>query len=101
MKYFLLLSLLLAFLTGYQHPSQSGADRTPDFKAIGAELEVLPAGDPGPRLALEGDDPSACDHGVVELVHFRPLLGLHLPHLIPVSTTTAYAIRAPPASTPT
>lgn len=95
MKYFLLLSLLLALLAGQEFPSQN-SDRLPDYETVGAEFEILPASDPGPRLALDSDDPSCCDHIDFVLPGFRPLLGSYHTPCVLNSTTTPYAIRAPP-----
>lgn len=98
MKYFLLLSLMLALLLGQEFPSQN-SDHLPDYETVGAELEVLPTGDSGLRLALDSDDPSCCDHADFILPDFRPLSATYHTSSILNSTTTPYSIRAPPVST--
>jgi hypothetical protein len=98
MKYFLLLSLLLALLAGQDYPSQN-SDRIPDVAAASAELEALPIGDYGPRPALEGDDHYCCSQAESQLPNFRPVPNTHFAPPIANSTTTPYAIRAPPLPT--
>lgn len=97
MKYFLLLSLLLALLAGQDFPSH-GYDRTPDLASVSAEREMLPTGDSGPKLTFEGDDSFVCGLAEIVLLSSQSLFRIYYSPRKPCSTTTPYAIRAPPIS---
>lgn len=95
MKYFVLLSFLLALVAGHSMVAPD-TDREPDLTAATAEFEGLPTADAGSRSITEHDDAPAADPIERSFPRTRTPLAACISIQWQCQTNAPYAIRAPP-----
>ena len=98
MRQCVLLSFLLALLVGHNFPTP-GVSSLPEADARTAELQPPPIGDHGIRLSSDNEESIASDAAPLSSTGKLGSLAAVVRLSPPQTSTTPYAIRAPPVST--